>query len=79
MDLETLQQLIVSLGLGMLLGFQRERTESSLGGIRTFPLIALLGTVCARIGGVWMGAAGLLALAAVVVMANFERAKAGEG
>ena len=46
MDLETLQQLIVSLGLGMLLGFQRERTESSLGGIR---VLIVLGDMTAAV------------------------------
>lgn len=42
-------QLAVSFGLGLLLGLQRERAESSIAGIRTFPLIALFGTVCALI------------------------------
>ena len=41
-DLIVLQQLAVAFGLGLLLGLQRERVESSIGGIRTFPLIALL-------------------------------------
>lgn len=41
-----LQQLAVAFGLGLLLGLQRERAESSIGGIRTFPLIAVFGTVC---------------------------------
>jgi hypothetical protein len=46
-DLIVLQQLAVAFGLGLLLGLQRERTESSIGGIRTFPLITLFGTVVA--------------------------------
>ncbi len=78
MDLIVLQQLVVSLGLGMLLGLQRERTERSIGGIRTFPFIALFGTICAQIGeitGTWIIAAGLLALAALVVTANLARLK----
>jgi hypothetical protein len=49
-DLIVLQQLAVSFGLGLLLGLQRERAESSIGGIRTFPLIAIFGTVCALLG-----------------------------
>lgn len=81
MDVATLQQLAVSLGLGMLLGLQRERTERSIGGIRTFPFIALFGTVCAQIGevtGTWIIAAGLLALAALVVTANLAKIKQAE-
>ncbi len=50
MDFIHLQQLGVSLVLGLLIGLERERTESSIAGIRTFPLIAAFGTVCAQIG-----------------------------
>ena len=39
MDNHTLQVLTVALGLGMLVGLQRERAESEVAGIRTFPLI----------------------------------------
>ncbi|MDD5199780.1 MAG: DUF4010 domain-containing protein [Terrimicrobiaceae bacterium] len=81
MDSLTLQQLAVSLGLGLLLGLQRERTDRSIAGIRTFPFIALFGTVCAQIAqrqGGWIIGAGLLALAAVVVVANLAKMKTGE-
>jgi uncharacterized membrane protein YhiD involved in acid resistance len=80
-DLIVLQQLAVSFGLGLLLGLQRERSESSIGGIRTFPLIALFGTVCALLGrtfGGWLVAAGLLALVAIVVYSNFAKIKSGD-
>ena len=82
MDLVTLQQFGISLGLGMLVGLQRERTERSIGGIRTFPLIALFGTVCARISEItdtWVIAAGLLALATLVLAANLTKAKPADG
>jgi uncharacterized membrane protein (DUF4010 family) len=81
MDLHVLEQFAVSLGLGMLLGLQRERTERSIGGIRTFPFIALFGTVCARIGqitGTWIIAAGLISLAALVVTANLAGKRRAE-
>jgi uncharacterized membrane protein (DUF4010 family) len=80
-DLIVLQQLAVSFGIGLLLGLQRERAESSIGGIRTFPLIAIFGTVCALLGktfGGWMVAAGLLALVAIVVYSNFAKIKSGD-
>lgn len=80
MEIPALQQLAVSLGLGLLLGVQRERTGHSIGGIRTFPLIALFGTICAQLAqafGGWVVAAGLLALAAMVIQANFARQKSG--
>jgi hypothetical protein len=80
-DLIVLQQLAVSFGLGLLLGLQRERAESSIGGIRTFPLIALFGTVCALLGRTFGGglvAAGLLALVAIVAYSNFAKIKSGD-
>jgi hypothetical protein len=80
-DLIVLQQLAVAFGLGPLLGLQRERVESSIGGIRTFPLISLFGTVCALLGktfGGWVVAAGLLALVAIVVYSNLAKMKSGD-
>jgi uncharacterized membrane protein (DUF4010 family) len=80
-DLIVLQQLAVAFGLGLLLGLQRERVESSIGGIRTFPLIALFGTICALLGktfGGWVVAAGLLALVSIVVYSNFAKMKSGD-
>lgn len=81
MDLNTVfLNLGISLGLGLLVGLQRERVESELAGIRTFPLITLLGTVCAllalRFGG-WVMAAGLVGLAALVFSANRAKLRAG--
>ena len=40
----TFQLLAISLGLGLLVGIQRERVDAPLAGIRTFPLITLFGT-----------------------------------
>jgi uncharacterized membrane protein (DUF4010 family) len=74
-------QLGVSLLLGLLVGLQRERTEPAVAGIRTFPLITVFGTVCAWLAtqyGGWVIAAGLLALAALLVIANLARIKSGD-
>lgn len=81
MDLTALQQLAISAGLGLLLGLERERQGSSLAGIRTFPFIAIFGTVCAQLAqvfGGWMLAAGLVALAAIIILANFIKMQAGD-
>lgn len=74
-------QLATSLLLGLLVGLQRQRTESSVGGIRTFPLIAAFGTLCGWLAaehGGWIIAAGLVALAALLVVSNFMLAKGGD-
>ncbi len=70
MNLTTLfLQLGIALGLGLLVGLQRESVASRLAGLRTFPLITLLGAVCALLAqsfGGWVVAAGLLAMAALI-------------
>jgi uncharacterized membrane protein (DUF4010 family) len=48
--LEPLPALLVSIGIGLLVGIERERKRHVLAGIRTFPLGALFGTLCAMIG-----------------------------
>jgi uncharacterized membrane protein (DUF4010 family) len=76
-----LAQLGISLLLGLLVGLQRQRSESSIGGIRTFPLIATFGTLCGLLAvehGGWIVAAGLVALAALLVVSNLMLAKAGD-
>ncbi len=58
-------QIGISLRLGLLIGLQRERAESTIGGIRTFPLIAAFGTMCGWLAadhGGWIVAAGLIAI-----------------
>ena len=69
----TLKILGLSAALGALVGLQRQRVGSEIG-IRTFPLIAVLGTVCALLAGhfgAWTVGAGLVALAAMLVAGNF--------
>src|SRR5206468_11745638 len=66
----------IALGLGLLVGMQRERTESHIAGIRTFPLITMLGTITGLLGlryGGWVIAAGLAGLAAIVIVIKSER------
>jgi uncharacterized membrane protein (DUF4010 family) len=75
-----LQQLAVSFGLGFLLGLERQRTEHSIAGIRTLPLVCLFGTVCAAIArdfGGWIFGAGLLGLAGIVIIANHAKLRRG--
>lgn len=41
--------LAIALGLGLLVGLERERTDTESAGIRTFPLITLFGFVTAQL------------------------------
>ena len=66
----------IAVGLGLLVGLQRERQELPLAGIRTFPLITVLGALAALLAqalGGWVVAAALAALGAVLVATKFIR------
>lgn len=73
---EVLGDLGVALGLGLLVGLQRESAASPLAGLRTFPIVALLGAACALMSpaaGGWLLGAGLLGVAAATAMGNAAR------
>jgi len=75
---ETFINLLVALGLGLLVGLQRERSASVLAGFRTFGLTSLLGAMCVqladRLGG-GLVVAGLAGLAVLLAAANFLRSR----
>lgn len=62
-----------SLGIGLLIGLERERNASAKAGLRTFALVALLGWLTQIIGasgaGSWVVAAGLAAVAGMLIAA----------
>ncbi|MBK8978202.1 MAG: MgtC/SapB family protein [Planctomycetes bacterium] len=68
--LPAFESLGIALGLGLLVGLQREQSGPRVAGIRTFPLIALLGASTGLLAeplGAWIVATGLAAVGAVVV------------
>ncbi|MBN2024583.1 MAG: MgtC/SapB family protein [Pirellulales bacterium] len=72
---ESFGQLGISLLLGLLVGLQREHAAAAVG-LRTFPLITVLGTVSAMLGGAfggWVVAAGMLGIGVVLVAARSTR------
>ncbi len=75
-DIHPFHQLIISLILGLLVGLQRQWAESPLAGIRTFSLIALLGTSCALLAdqyGGWMIALGFLGTIAAMIVGHISK------
>jgi uncharacterized membrane protein (DUF4010 family) len=69
-------QLAVALGLGLLVGLQRERVDPAIAGIRTFALITLFGAVSAQLAkvfGGWLIGVGFLATALLVTAGNLVR------
>lgn len=76
-DSESIIAFGIALGLGLLIGLQRERTTDRLGGIRTFPLIGIFGALTAHIAqmhaSVWMLPAGLVCMTVLILLGNLER------
>ncbi len=67
------QKFGISLGLGLLVGLQREKAHPGLAGIRTFALITVLGTVSALLSeeyGGWLVAVAALGLTLLLVIGN---------
>lgn len=76
MDHSVFERLGVALGLGLIVGLQRQWTRSEIAGIRTFPLITILGALLAELDGRQPGvlsAVGLLAIASLILAANLLR------
>lgn len=73
--------LLIAVALGLLVGLQREWSKSRVAGIRTFPLITLFGAVVGMLSNDFAGAipAGLIAVVALLVVANVAKIRAGEG
>ena len=70
------QKLGISLLLGLLVGLQRQRADAGMPGLRTFPLITVLGTVAALLAlpfGGWVVVAGFLGLVVVMTFPNLVR------
>ncbi len=68
----------LSLGLGLLVGLQREYASSKTAGIRTFPLITLTGTVCGLLAkefDVWILVAGFLGVISLLVIGTIQKLK----
>lgn len=79
--LELVKSLGTALGLGLLVGLQREWVQNRVAGIRTFALLTLFGAMSGLLGlavGSWVVVASLLAVAGLVVMGNLAEWKSRE-
>jgi uncharacterized membrane protein (DUF4010 family) len=63
-----------ALGIGLLIGLERERNPATKAGARTFALVALFGALAAaaaaRLDGAWLLPVGLAAVAAMLIGAH---------
>lgn len=73
MTWQQIQPFLVALAIGLLLGFERERSHSRKlpAGSRSFALLALAGAVAASFN-TWLVVAGLLGVGALLALAYFR-------
>lgn len=73
-SLPNLQAFAVSMGIGLLIGLDRERKPDAKAGLRTFALTSMLGCLAGllseKTGSGWIVAAGLLMVAAMMIVAQ---------
>ena len=71
--IEFLPQFLASLAIGLLIGLERERRPSSKAGLRTFALVALMGTLAAmlssKIGSPWLLVTGFCVVGVMIIAA----------
>ena len=66
----------VSLGLGLLVGLEREWAKDRVAGIRTFALVTLTGALTALVGqefGGWIVAAAIVSLTVIILIGNLPK------
>ena len=74
------QRFGIALGLGLMIGVEREREKEAFAGIRTFPLIALLGCISAMLNDFfapWSFPITFLILSAFVLVSYILTGSAG--
>ncbi|MEZ5386599.1 MAG: MgtC/SapB family protein [Prosthecobacter sp.] len=78
---ELLQSLATALGLGLLVGLQREWEQNPVAGIRTFALVSLFGALCGIMGiaySGWVIASAFVAFASMVILGNVSHRPTSE-
>lgn len=79
--LDVFRSIGMSLGLGLLVGLQREHAASQIAGIRTFALVTLLGTIMALLSdpyGGWLVAVGALCVSVLLYVGNLAKLRRGD-
>ncbi|MFG0296135.1 MAG: MgtC/SapB family protein [Maioricimonas sp. JB045] len=81
MEPEIVLQFAVSLGLGLLVGLQREWSAPHVAGLRTFALVTIFGTAAAQLShhiGGWFVAVGLLVVGGMLAVGSLNQSEEDE-
>lgn len=77
-DFTALRAFLTSLGVGLMMGLERERRGGANAGLRTFGLVGIAGTACALLaqqaGASWLLPAAALGLVLMMIAADQHRA-----
>ncbi|MGK2858717.1 MAG: MgtC/SapB family protein [Thermoanaerobaculia bacterium] len=76
----SLETLALALGLGMLVGLQRESVNSRIAGLRTFGLVTVTGALAGLMAptlGPWLPVAAVVAIASFAILGNLLEARTG--
>jgi uncharacterized membrane protein (DUF4010 family) len=79
------QQLFISVGLGLIVGLQREWAESPIAGIRSFSIVSIMGTICGllshRLGSgiIYLGISGILGITLIEKITLMNKIKLHRG
>ena len=75
-ELEHFLTFATSLAIGLLIGLERERSQATSAGLRTFALVSMLGTLTALLSQKtdtpWILFAGFLLVGAMTIIANLK-------
>ncbi|HSG46265.1 MAG TPA: DUF4010 domain-containing protein, partial [Longimicrobiales bacterium] len=81
MGLNEIYQLAIAIGLGLMVGLEREGVRAPIAGIRTFPIITAFGFLTGLLTdplGPWVAVGGLLVTAGFMFLGNAQMARRGE-
>jgi uncharacterized membrane protein (DUF4010 family) len=75
-DPELYLDLLTALGIGLLIGLERERKPSAKAGLRTFAIVGVFGALCGalsrQLDSYWLIGVGLALVGLVIISAYFE-------
>lgn len=79
---QTYLNFITALGIGLLIGLERERNPSAKAGLRTFALVSLFGALCGALSehlhSYWLVGVGLALVGLMIVAAYLQDRAPGE-
>lgn len=75
-DPELILDFLTALGIGLLIGFERERKPSAKAGLRTFAIVGVFGALCGALSmhldSYWLLGVGLVLVGLMIISAYFE-------